>query len=198
MISIEVLKGKELVSNIPELARLRLTVFCEYPYLYEGDPILEKTYLSRFASSRDAFFVIAKVDNQVVGALSGLPLDATQKEIRDALHQPGIEIGEYYALSEIVLLKEHRNKKIGSMLYEQFEDQLLKMKRYKKVVLWQIVRAQDDVRRPKDYFSLDNFWRKRGFVKHPEWICYIDWKEILEEKASAHRFEFWVKEITRT
>jgi GNAT superfamily N-acetyltransferase len=195
--TIQVLRGQELLSNIPEFAKLRLTIFREYPYLYEGDPALEKSYLSLFASSSDAFFIVAKIKNQVVGAISGLPLDVAQKEIRDVFHQSAIETGEYYALCEIIVLKEHRNKKIGSVLYKEFENQLLKMKRYKKVVLWQIVRAQGDLKRPNDYFSLDNFWCKKGFIKHPEFICYIHWKEISDKEESSHRFEFWIKELPR-
>lgn len=195
--TIQLVKGKELLANIAELAKLRLKIFREYPYLYEGDSASEESYLSLFASSSDAFFIVAKGESQLVGAISGIPLDFAQKEIRDAFCQSTIESGGYYALCDILVLKEHRNRKIGSILYKEFENQLLKMKRYTKLVLWQIVRAQDDPRRPNDYFSLDDFWRKKGFIKHPELVCYIPWKEVSDEKAISHRFEFWVKEMPR-
>lgn len=194
--TMHVLKGKELLSNIPELTKLRLTIYREYPYLYEGDPLFEESYVSLFANSSDALLIVAKVGNRIVGALSGLPLDSAQKEIQDVFLASKMKLKECYALCDVVVLKEYRNRRVATILYEEFANQLRKMKRYKKVVLWQIVRAQDDPKRPNDYFSPDNFFGKQGFKKHPEYTCVLRWKEISEKEERAHRFEFWLKDLS--
>lgn len=150
-IAIETLKGKQLVSHLSELAKLRLTVFREYPYLYEGNLDFERHYLSLFANSEDAFLAIAKEGNKVIAAISGFPLDCAQKEIRNAFTHYPMSTKEIFALCEIVVLKEYRSQKIGTLLYREFENQL-SSSRYKKIVLWQVIKSQNDPKKTRRLF----------------------------------------------
>lgn len=194
-ITLEVLRGKELLSNISKLTKLRLAIYQEYPYLYEGNSAFEESYLSLFANSNESMLIIAKDNHQIIGAISGLPLDMAQKEIREVFIQSEIEIKDYYALCDVIVLKQYRSKGVGSILCEEFLKQLQKKKRYKKLVLWQIVKAPDDPKRPKSYFSPDGFWQKLGFIKNPGLMCFLKWIEISETKESSHRFEFWLRDL---
>jgi hypothetical protein len=47
----EVKRGAELQSVIPAVARLRIEVFRDWPYLYEDDPAYEERHLSTYAES---------------------------------------------------------------------------------------------------------------------------------------------------
>lgn len=186
----EILKGKDLTAYFTELTELRLTVFREYPYLYEGDPAFEKQYLSLFARSKDAFVILAKKGDRTIGAISGLPLVTAQKEIRQIFSGP---IDDIYALCDIVVLKEYRSQKIGSHLYFEFEKVLKKLSTYRKLVFWQAVKPKGDPKRPPDYFPLDSFWKKQGFVKRPDLHCTLTWKEIGDREPTPKLFEFFIK-----
>jgi predicted acetyltransferase len=194
-LTICVLRGKELLSHLPELAKLRAIIFREYPYLYEVDPTFETSYLHLFANAPNTILVVAKMKDQVIGILSGLPLMYAQKEIQQAFDLSDREMGQHYALCEILVAKEHRSKRIGSLLYNEFESHLKKMNLYKKLVLWQIIKNLHDPKRPSDYFSLDHFWHKNGFIKQPNLHCDLKWKEISQKEETLHRFEFWEKDL---
>ena len=80
MVSIRTLDPASVPAHLDALAALRVRVFREYPYRYEGSPGYEREYLAHYAGSSDAVVVLAESDGRIVGASTGLPLtdaDAT-------------------------------------------------------------------------------------------------------------------------
>ena len=72
-VELRALTGDDLANALPSLARLRVEVFREWPYLYEGDPTYEERYLATFAAARDAVIVGAFDGTRMVGAATGCP-----------------------------------------------------------------------------------------------------------------------------
>ena len=64
---IRLLHGAAIAPYIDDLARLRLSVFREFPYLYDGTPQYEADYLSTYARSGRSLAVLAIDQGQVVG-----------------------------------------------------------------------------------------------------------------------------------
>jgi predicted GNAT superfamily acetyltransferase len=58
---------------VADLARLRVTVFRDWPYLYDGDAAYERGYLARYARG-DSIVVAAFDGDRMVGAATGMPL----------------------------------------------------------------------------------------------------------------------------
>ena len=70
---IRTLKGpEEIIPAIPHIARLRLTVFHEWPYLYDGTMEEEEVYLKHFAQSEFACVGLAEHEGEVVGATTAV------------------------------------------------------------------------------------------------------------------------------
>ena len=67
-VTIEALTGVEILSAINELAALRITVFAEWPYLYDGDDEYEREYLREFVDAPDGVLVAAYDGPKIVGA----------------------------------------------------------------------------------------------------------------------------------
>jgi hypothetical protein len=44
-IRVETCAGRDVLAHLPDIARLRIEVFREYPYLYDGDRAYEERYL---------------------------------------------------------------------------------------------------------------------------------------------------------
>ena len=42
------LKGKQILDHIDKLAQLRIAIFKEYPYLYDGNFLYEQKYLKTY------------------------------------------------------------------------------------------------------------------------------------------------------
>src|SRR3989344_4682367 len=51
---IKPLRGREIIPYIHKIAALRIAIFREYPYLYEGDMSYEERYLLMYSRTEDA------------------------------------------------------------------------------------------------------------------------------------------------
>ena len=71
---IERVTGEGLRRYVPDLARLRIQVFRDWPYLYEGDEAYERTYLETYIRSPRSVVVLALDGGRAVGASTALPL----------------------------------------------------------------------------------------------------------------------------
>ncbi len=74
--------GPQVKSFIPDLAKLRILVFRDFPYLYDGDPEYEEKYLKTYTDSPESVVVVAFDGGEVVGASTGRPLDHETDEIQ--------------------------------------------------------------------------------------------------------------------
>ena len=74
MLRLERLSGDKLNQYIPELAELRIRVFRDFPYLYDGDLTYEEKYLQTYIEAPDSVIVLAFDGDHVVGASTGIPL----------------------------------------------------------------------------------------------------------------------------
>ena len=79
---LERLTGNAILKVVDDLARLRVTVFREFPYLYEGSLEYEKRYLQGYAQGLDNVVVVARDGTEVVGASTGMPLLLEGDEVR--------------------------------------------------------------------------------------------------------------------
>ena len=74
--------GNDAHPYIKDLARLRIEVFREFPYLYAGSPAYESDYLRTYLGVPDSVVVIALDGGHVVGVSTGLPLVAETDNVR--------------------------------------------------------------------------------------------------------------------
>ena len=81
-IRIERCSGAELAQYIPELARLRIEVFRDFPYLYDGNYDYEEKYLQTYIDTPDSVIVLAFDGDKVVGASTALPMRYETDELK--------------------------------------------------------------------------------------------------------------------
>ena len=149
-VKIEVIKGKKVASLIPEFAQLRMTVFREYPYLYEGDFAEEFEYLVMYAKSSDSVFVIAKDGDRMIGAATGLPFSKSPQSIRDLFSKHRIKMESLFYFGELILLKEYRGHQIGQKMYDAFEQAVRKLGRYDRIAGMEIDHAASFINSSQD------------------------------------------------
>ena len=74
MIETRVLTGDALETALDDLARLRIEVFRDWPYLYDGDVEYERKYLSGY--THPTAIVVAAFDGpRIVGASTGMGME---------------------------------------------------------------------------------------------------------------------------
>lgn len=194
MTHLKVVRGTDLLFYSEALARLRITVFRDWPYLYEGSLEYERGYLKKYAACPDSVVALALDGDEVVGASTALPLTAADSDFQNAFRGSPYEIESIFYLGESVLLPEYRGQGIGHRFFEAREDQA-KRSGYKYTAFCAVDRKEDDPCRPSDYTALDSFWLKRGYIKHPELQATFDWREVGQSLESSHTLSFWIKKL---
>lgn len=186
--------GAEAQQFLYELAQLRIEVFSEYPYLYEGNIAYEAEYLRAFFTAPDALLVVAQDGGKTVGVSTALPLQHESDDIKQPFIDKGYELEHIFYYGESVLLKPYRGLGIGKQFFQHREAHARSCGA-KMACFCAIIRPDSHPMRPPNYVPLDAFWQKQGFVKTEDMICYIPWQEIGEPAETPKPLAFWLKQL---
>ncbi len=195
MLEMQRLSGEALNQFIPQLASLRIQVFRDFPYLYDGDLQYEARYLQTYIQAPDSVIVLAFDGDKVVGASTGIPLKYETDEVKAPFINAGIDVDSVFYCGESVLLSQYRGKGAGVAFFDHREAHARELGGYQYSCFCGVQRAEDHPHRPADFKPLDTFWRKRGYEKRPELQTTFHWKELDEEQESAKPMMFWMKKL---
>ncbi len=188
------LRGREIEPYIPSLAELRIVVFREFPYLYEGDAAYETRYLSHYAEHPDSLCVIAKDGERVVGAATGLWLQDADADFQSCFRDTPWAEQRFFYFGESVLLAEYRGQGLGHRFFDEREAHARAVGA-EVTGFCAVERAADHPARPGDYRDLHAFWRKRGYRHYPELKVGFNWKEIGQSESSQQTMSFWLRSL---
>lgn len=190
----EVLTGEAVVAFVPDLVRLRVTVFRDWPYLYEGSADYESKYLAKYARIPHATVVLARDGDAVVGASTALPLDDAEAELRAPFVAAGIDPGRVYYYGESVLLAPYRGQGAGVRFFAERETRARALG-FSIAAFCGVVRPENHPARPAGHVPLDAFWAKRGFAPRPDLTASFAWRDVGDSKPTAKPMAFWIKEL---
>lgn len=177
MIEIRRLTGAAIVPHLSDVARLRIRVFREFPYLYEGSEESERKYLESYAASPRSVCVLALDDGEVIGASTGLPLGESDEAFRRPFAEGGIEVSSVFYFGESVLDRAHRGRGIGHRFFDEREAHAVELG-FTMTAFCAVERSDDHPMKPADYRSNDVFWSKRGYVLRPELKARLSWQQV--------------------
>lgn len=195
-LAIETLWGESTRPAIPALARLRVTVFRDFPYLYEGSAAYEEKYLAKYIDLPEGTIVVAREGAEIVGASTALPLAKAGKSEQKPFLDAGIDFAGIYYFGESVLLSAYRGRGAGVAFFNQREARALALG-FRTAAFCAVERPADHPRRPRDYVPLDQFWTKRGYTKRPELRTSFAWQDLDETAESSKPMVFWTRELVR-
>ena len=187
--------GPAIAPHIADLARLRIEVFRDYPYLYDGDLDYEARYLQTYSASPESLFVLVRDGGRIVGVSTAVPMAHEEAAFQRPFAERGLDPARVFYYGESVLSQGYRGRGLGGRFFDERERYARELGRFTHVVFCAVERAPDDPRRPPGYRPLDDFWRGRGFHKVPDLTTTYAWKELGEEAQSPKVMTFWLKEI---
>ncbi len=192
---IERVSGDALEAHLPELARLRIEVFREFPYLYDGSLEYEHKYLRTYLEAPGSVVVLAFDGRAVVGASTALPLEHETPEVIAPFAAQGYQPRRVFYFGESVLSKAYRGRGVGVRFFEEREAHARAMGQFDYTSFCAVERAREHPRRPPDYVPLDAFWRHRGYEKVPALRTSFSWRDLDETEESAKPMVFWLKRL---
>lgn len=195
MITYKIVTGEQISSFVPEIAKLRIEAFVEYPFLYEGDIEYEKKYLEKFFTMQDAIVIIAFDKEEIIGIATGYPFRYESDEMKKTFSENNRNPEEYYCYGESIVRKSYRMQGIGKHLSLEREKFARDLNLYHYICFFTREPKQNDPKRPENYRPLDPFWQKLGFAKHPELYGMIPYQEIGEAEETPKKMVYWIKEL---
>ncbi len=189
------LTGDALAAALPDLARLRITVFRDWPYLYDGTLGYESGYIQRFAQSPGAVIVAAYDGDRIVGAATASPMVGHADEFAEPFRQRGYDIARIFYFGESVLLADYRGRGIGHAFFDQREAHARAQGGFTHTTFCGVVRPDDHPRKPADYVPLDAFWTKRGYRTMDGLVGAFSWRDIGEPEDTKKPMQFWMKAL---
>lgn len=186
--------GAALLPQIDALGGLRITVFREFPYLYEGKLEYERDYLNVYVNCPRSLVVLAFDGPQAVGATTCLPLSDEGPEFQAPFLQNDLNVAEYCYFGESILLPEYRGRGVGREFMRRREAHARSLGA-KFSTFCAVDRPVDHPLRPANYLPLDAFWQRWGYEKQPHLKTSFSWQEIGETSESPKQMTFWVKPL---
>ncbi|MET0254489.1 MAG: GNAT family N-acetyltransferase [Luteibacter sp.] len=198
-IRVDVHVGEGILPVVDELAGLRIAVFRDWPYLYEGDREYERDYLAAYAASPRSVCVVARdiVTGEAVGASTGVPL----ADDGETLHAPfiarGMSLDEVFYFGESVLLPPWRGRGAGHAFFDAREAHARVAGDFRRTAFCSVRRDPLDPRAPAAYRGNDAFWRGRGYRPVDGMHCTLSWRECDAPMSTPHVLDVWMRELDR-
>jgi len=184
--------GEQVEEVIPKLGELRIRIFHDFPYLYEGDLEYEKNYLKIYAQDPRSIAHLIFDGERVVGATTGMPLSLQSDEIKQPFQDLGFDLDTIFYFGESILLNEYRGQGFGHVFFDVREKHALHQG-FEITTFCSVVRSETHPLKPIGYRPNDGFWKKRGYSKQ-DFSCKMSWLDRNENHKTSKELQFWLKQ----
>ncbi|MEL6608497.1 MAG: GNAT family N-acetyltransferase [Pseudomonadota bacterium] len=189
---VALLSGPDMEAALDDIAALRITVFRDWPYLYDGDMAYERSYLAAYAQE-GAVCVGVYDGDTLVGASTGAPMVQHADDFAAAL-PPEMTPETVFYCAESVLLAPYRGRGLGHRFFDAREDHARGLG-FAWSVFASVMRPKDHPARPEDYRGLDPFWRGRGYAPVPDAVAQFGWKDVGDTQETAKPLQLWARAL---
>ncbi|HEY2395953.1 MAG TPA: GNAT family N-acetyltransferase [Rudaea sp.] len=189
--------GADIAAYVDDLARLRIEVFREFPYLYDGDEDYERKYLQTYVKSPRSLAVLVHDGAELIGASTGLPMKGETAEFQRPFLENGYDIGTVFYCGESVLRKDYRGRGIYKHLFQAREQHASELPGIALCTFCGVRRPSDHPLRPSDYAPLNAIWQRFGYSEQPQLETSYVWKDVDQAKPSAKTMRFWTKALQK-
>ena len=193
-VPVRTLTGADVERVIDDLARLRIDVFRDFPYLYDGDLAYEARYLGDFAAIPGAAVIAAEDGGRLVGAATCAPLAGEVDAFRKPFEDAGMDVSDICYFGESVLEPAWRGQGLGHLFFDGREAHARSLD-LTYAAFCAVIRPDDHPLRPAGHRPLDGFWQKRGYRKVDGLICHFSWKDIGEGAETQKPMQFWMRAL---
>jgi len=193
-IDVRALRGADLEAALDEVAQLRIGVFRDWPYLYDGTLDYERQYLATYRDNPGALLVGAFHQGKLIGASTSTPMEDHAPEFSAPFTALGIPLEKILYGAESVLLHPYRGIGLGHRFIDQREAHARALGRT-HVAFCSVIRPDDHPARPAIYRTNDAFWMGRGYDTLPGVVARFSWKDVGEVAETEKALQFWMREL---
>lgn len=180
---------------IEDVARLRIAVFREWPYLYDGTLDYERWYMAKLAAAKGAIIVAAFDGERVVGVSTGMPLASEHANLVEPFRAHGFDPDEVFYGAETVMLPDYRGQGLYKRLLEMRRAHARALGGFRWEAFCAVVRLSDHPLRDAKALDLEPVWRRYGYRPVDGLVAKFSWTDIGEKAKSEKPMQFWIREL---
>ena len=181
-IEVRALTGPALEAALDGVAALRIAIFRDWPYLYDGNLDYERAYLQTYRDNPGALLVGAFHEEDHAEAFSA-PFRALNIPLTEILYG-----------AESVLLPAYRGIGLGHRFIDLREDHARAMHR-DYVAFCSVKRPESHPMKPENARSNDAFWMGRGYEPLPGVLAEFAWKDLGDSAETTKHLQFWMRKL---
>lgn len=196
---ITIIEGIDSINTlIPFIATQRITMFKQYPYLYQGTSDGEYEYLSWFAQLPTSTVAVAYDGEIPIGFLTGSALIDFESHFHgsaDLFRNAGLDSESYYYFGEVIVLPAYRDNSICRHLFAALEQHA--RDHGFSAVCFTCEQHEQHPLKPANYKELGPLFTKLGYSKTGLTILF-DWDTIQPDGSIAkmfHPLTYWMKDL---
>jgi GNAT superfamily N-acetyltransferase len=187
--------GREIAPHVDALAALRIRVFRDFPYLYDGDIDYERDYLATYVNSPRSLAFLVHDGDALVGATTALPLADEEPAFRQPVVDAGFDMNRVFYFGESLLLADYRGRGLGHRFFDEREAWARQAGDFSHACFCAVQRPVDHPLRPAGYEPLDRFWQRRGFARRDDITAVYAWRDIDADHETDKRLTFWLRAL---
>lgn len=192
-LTIRAYRGAAIAPMIDAFADLRMTVFRDWPYLYDGDRDYERRYLADYTRA-ESLMVAAFDGDRLVGGSTGLPLSDHGEIADDLARSLSTDAAKVYYCAESVLLPAYRGQGAYRDFFTLRENHARELN-CTFATFCAVLRPDDHPLRPAGAQPLDPIWRRYGYAPLAGVTTIISWRDIGEPADTPKSLQVWSKRL---
>jgi GNAT superfamily N-acetyltransferase len=193
-VTVRALTVADLEAALDGVAALRIAVFRDWPYLYDGSLDYERQYLQTYRDSPGALLVGAFHGDRLVGASTSTPMEDHAEAFAGPLKQIGLPVESILYGAESVLLPAYRGQGLGHRFFDLREEHARELGRT-HVAFCSVKRPEDHPMRPAHFRTNDAFWTGRGYRPLEGVFAEFGWKDVGDSTETVKPLQFWMRAL---
>jgi len=182
----------ELEAALDDVAQIRIEVFWEFPYLYDGDMDSERDYIAKYRDSENAIVIGAWDGDKLVGAATGTPMEDHAEEFAASFQEAGYDLADMFYCSESVLLPPLRGQGAGHAFFDHRDAHARALGR-RWSCFCSVVGPPE--LQPPGYRPNDVFWCERGYAPMLGVYAEFNWKDVGDMTETKKSMQFWIRDL---
>ena len=185
--------GPEAREFFEDIARLRISEFKPYPYLYDGNISCERQYLESYFVCPDTLIILVFDQGQVVGFSSSIPLVADMGEIKNTFVNANYNLEQWLYIGEVIIQDPYQRQGALNKFLEEHGKHAQNLGLTKLTAMF-VDRPANHTLKPKDYFPTELLFEKKGW-RDLQIDIKLKWKQVDTGQEENNTLSFWGAEV---
>ena len=194
-LTVRALQGADLEAALDDVARLRIAVFRDWPYLYDGTLAYERAYLATYRDNPGALLVGAFDGDQLIGASTSTKMEDHAEAFSAPFTSVGIDFTDILYGAESVVLPPFRGLGLGHRFFELREAHARALGRG-YVAFASVKRPDTHPLRPATFRTNHAFWTSQGYAPLPGVLAEFGWKDVGDGAETIKTLQFWMRKLS--